>query len=167
MTKPASTKYSAGTGPDWMDSPPQSKSDSRASPGIAVKLNWIGSSTKSDRTAAKIFQALTSKFKRTMTVHHSVILSFDVPLSETEKSSILAAASALRERIPCIRSFTCGFDLGLSGRKDQDLAIYATFETPDTFKIYQTHPDHIAFLNDHIKPRLAENGRKACQFESP
>ena len=99
-----------------------------------------------------------------MTVNHVVIMSLTRALSEVEKQVVLSAANAMKGVIPVIRSLECGFDMGLAGSSDMSFSLIAKFNSAEDYKTYASHPAHVSFVHTHIKPILAENGRRAIQY---
>mgnify|MGYP001091587874 CR=1 FL=1 len=100
-----------------------------------------------------------------MTIVHVVIVKFQQPLSELEAAAITAAAYAMKDTISIIRSLKCGCDLGFGGPSRLSYSLTAEFDTMDDYKQYAAHPVHVAFVDTHIKPFMAPNGRTAIQFE--
>ncbi|MBB83698.1 MAG: stress protein [Deltaproteobacteria bacterium] len=68
----------------------------------------------------------------------------------------------LAQTIEEISAYTYGADLGLRDGT-WDFAVVADFETPDDFRAYADHPDHVAFIQERLTPVLAQ--RASLQFE--
>ena len=98
-----------------------------------------------------------------MPVNHSVIIYFRRELSVIEREAILLASRNLPTLIHVIRSFKCGFDLGLSSSPNMAFSLSAEFDSVTDYKSYQNHPSHIHFVETHVKPNMSD--RKAIQYE--
>lgn len=68
----------------------------------------------------------------------------------------------LAQTIEEIYAYTYGADLGLRDGT-WDFAVVADFETPDDFRAYADHPDHVAFIQERLTPVLDQ--RASLQFE--
>jgi len=68
----------------------------------------------------------------------------------------------LAQTIEEISAYTFGPDLGLR-EGTWDFAVVADFETPDDFRAYADHPDHVAFIKERLTPVLKD--RASLQFE--
>ena len=68
----------------------------------------------------------------------------------------------LSQTIEEISAYTYGADLGLRDGT-WDFAVVADFETPDDFRAYADHPDHVAFIKERLTPVLDQ--RASLQFE--
>lgn len=68
----------------------------------------------------------------------------------------------LAQTIEEISAYTFGPDLGLR-EGTWDFAVVADFETPDDFRTYAEHPDHVAFIRERLTPVLKD--RASLQFE--
>jgi hypothetical protein len=101
-----------------------------------------------------------------MTINHVVILTFSQVLEQSEQIELLEGCLRMRDRIPLIMKFQCGFEIGSSGNKGQSFCISAEFEALEDYKAYAIHPAHIDFVDLFVKPRLADNGRRAIQYET-
>ena len=77
---------------------------------------------------------------------------------------MLDAALALPRQINCLKSIKAGFDVGISGKPDMSFSLLAEFDDISGYTTYADHPAHQEFIGTHIKPLLAENGRKAIQY---
>ncbi len=68
----------------------------------------------------------------------------------------------LAQTIEAISAYTYGPDLDLR-EGTWDFAVVADFETPDDFRAYAEHPDHVAFIEERLTPVLKD--RASLQFE--
>jgi Stress responsive A/B Barrel Domain len=85
----------------------------------------------------------------------------------TDGDAVAALTEALRAlpaRIPEIRAYTIGADLGIADG-NADLALVADFDDADAWHRYQVHPEHVRVLQQLVAPMLSE--RVAVQFEVP
>lgn len=87
-------------------------------------------------------------------------LKDDAPEGTLESLSLELAR--LAESISEISTYTYGQDLGLRDG-NFDFAVVADFENAAAFSGYVNHPDHQAFIQDHLTPVVTE--RVALQFE--
>jgi len=98
-----------------------------------------------------------------MTVNHSVIVTFQRPLTDSEAREILKDAFAMKSEIKEIQHLRCGMDIGLSGEPNKSFSLTATFDGSESYKTYQSHPVHVQFITRHIKPLMSD--RRAIQYE--
>ena len=68
----------------------------------------------------------------------------------------------MAQTIEAISAYAYGPDLGLRDGT-WDFAVVADFESPEDFRSYADHPDHVAFIKDRLTPVLKE--RASLQFE--
>jgi hypothetical protein len=95
-------------------------------------------------------------------IRHMVLLRWSQRPSDDELEAIAAALDALPAAIDVIRSYEHGPDLGLA-ETNVDYGITATFDHPDDVAVYRDHPQHQAFIADHLTGRVAE--RVAVQID--
>jgi hypothetical protein len=69
---------------------------------------------------------------------------------------------ALPGRIPEIRSLACGPDVG-GADGHWDFAVAADFDDLESYRIYATHPDHLAAVSEAIVPHRAD--RAVLQYQ--
>jgi hypothetical protein len=100
-----------------------------------------------------------------MVVNHVVIMTLREAVKDSDASELVKAARHMASKISVISSFECGFDLGITGVQGGKFSIVAKFMSADDYKVYASHPAHMQFVSEVIKPRLAENGRHAIQYE--
>lgn len=94
---------------------------------------------------------------------HNVFFKWKPGTSPTEISEIAAALSALAGKVPSIRSYTVGSDLGLGQPGDRwDFAIIAHFDDETGWREYLSHPAHAAVRDELLISRIAE--RATVQF---
>lgn len=95
-------------------------------------------------------------------IRHVVLLDFlpGTPLEHVE--GIATALRALPERIPPLRSYEVGIDLGLVAGNAK-LAVLAAFDDLDGYQLYRDDPVHRRIIDDQILPHLAS--RSAAQFD--
>ncbi len=73
-----------------------------------------------------------------------------------------AALDELPRRVPVIRGYHHGPDAGINDGTF-DFAIVAEFDSAEDYLVYRDHPDHQAFIRDHIVGKVAD--RSAVQFD--
>jgi len=97
-----------------------------------------------------------------MALRHIVTLTFR---DDTTAEQVEAIAEALRElpsKIPELRSYVVGADLGLADG-NAHLAVVADFDDADGWMAYRDHPAHQAVITQQIVPVLTS--RSAVQHE--
>lgn len=87
-------------------------------------------------------------------------LQDDAPAGTVER--LEESLFVLAQKIEEISAYTYGADLGLRDGT-WDFAVVADFATPDDFRAYAEHPDHVAFVKERLTPVLKE--RASLQFE--
>lgn len=79
-----------------------------------------------------------------------------------QHQAVVDALSTMPGLIPEIRNYTIGSDAGISDG-NADLVVIGEFDDVAGYQTYAAQPDHVAAINDLIKPILA--ARAAVQFE--
>jgi hypothetical protein len=97
-------------------------------------------------------------------VRHVVLLTFVDGTSDEEIAAIADALRELPSKIPSLRSYVVGTDLGLA-EDNADLVVVADVDDVDGFHAYRDHPEHQRVLQEMIRPILAS--RVAAQHELP
>ena len=93
---------------------------------------------------------------------HVVLLRWVPDTTSDQLSALDRALTGLPGQVREIRSYVFGRDAGVNeGNFDQ--VIVADFDNVDDYLVYRDHPDHVALINDYIRPILAE--RVAVQHE--
>jgi hypothetical protein len=92
-------------------------------------------------------------------ITHVVLFTFADPDDAFEARRRI---TALRGRIPSIRSLSAGVDAGRSG-SDWQLALVSTHDDWEGLETYRKHPAHTEFL-EWLEPRVTQ--RAAVDFES-
>jgi hypothetical protein len=72
----------------------------------------------------------------------------------------------MKEGMPFIRFLECGFDAGIAGEENASFSLTAKFDSERCYLEYANHPLHLSFIEKHIKPILAVDGRRAIQYEA-
>ena len=99
-------------------------------------------------------------------INHVVILTLSRRVTSLERVNILNAAHNMKEGMPFIRSLECGFDAGIAGDENSSFSLTAKFDSKGCYLEYAKHPLHLNFIEKHIKPILAVDGRRAIQYEA-
>lgn len=94
-------------------------------------------------------------------VRHVVVLTLADTSDEDDRAAILEALAALPAKIPEIRSYVFGADLGLDPT-GAHITVVADFDDVAGFEIYRDHESHRAVIETYIRPVLA--ARTASQF---
>ncbi len=93
---------------------------------------------------------------------HVVLLEFDEATSEEHVGAVAAQLRELPERIPALRSYLVGPDLGLAPG-NAHLAVLAEFDDIDGYLSYRDDPGHRRIIDEMILPHL--RSRSAAQFD--
>ncbi len=93
---------------------------------------------------------------------HVVLLRWVPEATPDEVLALERAFTALPGLVPEIRSYVFGTDAGIN-EGNFDEVVVADFDSVDDYLVYRDHPDHVALINDLIRPILAE--RAAVQHE--
>ena len=97
-----------------------------------------------------------------MTIRHCVLLRMREALDPRAVEGLVEALRALPGQIPQIRGYEVGVDLGWR-QGNPDVAVVATFDDEAGWRAYVEHPAHVAVVEEHIDPFVAE--RTSVQFE--
>ncbi len=96
---------------------------------------------------------------------HNVFFKWKPGTSADEIARMAAALGTLPARVPSIRSYTFGADLGLGQPgASWDFAIFAQFEDEAGWRAYLSHPEHELVRDEMLAPRIAE--RATVQFNA-
>ena len=93
----------------------------------------------------------------------------DVPTEDVEKMK--QGLLNLWTTITWMQPYELGEDLKLPGGqnhpagKNRTICWSATFEDVESYERYDQHPDHLACVNDLIKPNIVPGSRAAIQYE--
>lgn len=94
---------------------------------------------------------------------HNVFFRWKPGTTAAQVDAITAALGMLPGRVPSIRSYTIGRDLGLSQPEvSWDFSIIAQFDDEAGWRDYVTHPDHEAVRDQIVAPHIA--ARATIQF---
>jgi hypothetical protein len=91
------------------------------------------------------------------------VLTFIESATDEQVRAIESALATLPARIPSLRAYAFGSDLGLSADGNADFAVVADFDDIAGYESYRDDPEHRRILAEHIRPILA--GRAAAQYE--
>ncbi|MEY2643082.1 MAG: hypothetical protein RLZZ270_1068 [Actinomycetota bacterium] len=94
---------------------------------------------------------------------HNVFFKWIQGTSPSDVDVMAAALATLPGKVPSIKSYTFGRDLGLGQPgASWDFAIFAEFDDEAGWRAYLSHPDHEAVRDELLAPRIAE--RATVQF---
>jgi hypothetical protein len=96
-------------------------------------------------------------------LRHVVAFRFADGTTEEDRVRIIDGLRALPGRIPEIRRYAFGPDLGLA-EGNFDFAVVADFDDREAYERYAQHDAHQALLREQIRPVLAD--RVAVQYET-
>lgn len=97
-----------------------------------------------------------------MTIRHVVMFRFTDDTTQDQVMELMQGAIRTATAIEGVRAYRCGPDLGRSS-DNYDLVAIADFDHFEDFESFRDHPDHVAFVNEVIKPKLEH--RAAVQYE--
>ena len=97
-------------------------------------------------------------------LRHVVCLTFRDGTDPAEVAALRDALAELPGRIPDIRAYAFGTDVGLA-TGNADFAVVADFDDEAGWRAYMEHPDHVRVREELVAPIVAE--RSAVQFEVP
>lgn len=98
-----------------------------------------------------------------MPIHHVVVLRFHPGTTDAQIDALARGLRGLPGLIPHIANYQVGPDLGLLD-DSWDLAVSADFASETDFHTYRAHPEHVAVVEDLLRPITAD--RVSVQFES-
>ena len=98
----------------------------------------------------------------TEVLRHVVLFAWKADASDVQVRGFADGLAALPARIPEIRSYRFGPDLGLAGGND-DFALVADFDDVEAYRRYAEHPAHRHLIAELLWPILG--GRHAVQYE--
>ncbi len=84
-------------------------------------------------------------------IRHTVVFRFAEGTPAERVQAIREALMGLPGRVPEVRSFSCGGDLGLR-EGNADFAIVAEFDDEDGWRAYQDDPEHQRIIRELIAP---------------
>jgi hypothetical protein len=97
-------------------------------------------------------------------IRHIVLFNWksDTPAGHAERTT--AGLADLRPKIPQIRSYHYGANLGVNPGT-YDFAVTAEFDSVEDYLVYRDHPDHKAFIEEYTAPYI--DTRASIQFQVP
>ena len=96
-------------------------------------------------------------------LRHVVLFSWKSDVSDVELRAFAEGLAALPGKIPEIRSYRFGPDVGLAGGGNDDFALVADFADAEAYRRYAEHPAHRHLIAELLWPILG--GRHAVQYE--
>lgn len=94
-------------------------------------------------------------------LRHVALFRWKPEATAGDVSKVEAALYQLPAKIPCIRSYRFGRDVGVQDG-NADFAVVADFTDQEGLLTYASHPDHQAVIQNLIRPILAQ--REAIQY---
>jgi hypothetical protein len=96
-------------------------------------------------------------------IRHVVLFRWNDGTTQQQVDDLAAHLRALPSKIPEIRSFRCGPDVGINEGNWQ-FAVVAEFDTIADQTIYRDHPAHQWVIDEKIAPIRAD--RAAVQYDA-
>jgi hypothetical protein len=95
-------------------------------------------------------------------IRHVVLLEFRASTPDEHLEQVIERLRELPSRIPSLRAYTVGRDLGLADG-NAHLAVAGDFDDVEGYVAYRDDPAHRAVIEQLILPQL--QSRSAVQFE--
>jgi hypothetical protein len=95
-------------------------------------------------------------------ITHCVLFSWKPEIPDGQLDTIIAGLSQMPERVPSIRDYRFGANLGVSPGSS-DFAVVATFDDVDGWRAYDQDEFHDSVRKNDIVPWVAS--RTVIQFE--
>ena len=91
-------------------------------------------------------------------VRHVVLLTFQPNTPRADLDAVADALRTLPGRIPELRGYSVGVDLGLAGADggNADLSIVADVDDVAGYEAYRDHPEHQRIIAELVAPITAE-----------
>lgn len=99
--------------------------------------------------------------QRQVTIRHVVLFRWREGVGPAEVGELTQRLGELPGRIPELRHYQVGADLGLA-EGNWDFCIVADVDDPDAFDRYARHPLHVELVEQGVRPLLAD--RAAIQY---
>lgn len=93
---------------------------------------------------------------------HVVMLRWVPDATAEQRAAVEEGLATLPGLIPEIRGYTFGADAHVN-EGNFDLVVVADFDDFDAYRVYRDDPDHLAMIDERIRPILAD--RAAVQHE--
>lgn len=94
-------------------------------------------------------------------IRHIALLTFAPGTGQEEIGRIESALAGLPDRLPGLRRYAYGRDLGIDAG-NADFAVVADLDDEAAYAEYRDDPEHRRIITEMIRPVLA--GRTAVQF---
>ena len=98
-----------------------------------------------------------------MPFRHVVMFKWAEDVPDDHVDRVRDGLNALPPEIDQIRSYVHGADVGVSV-DNFDYVVVADFDNVNDFRTYRDHPQHVLFIEEVIKGRVAE--RAAVQYQT-
>ena len=95
-------------------------------------------------------------------IRHIALFRFSDKVTPADVMELDAALARIPALVPNVTSFDCGADVGVTDGA-WDYAVVAEFASTADYAAYATHPDHVAIVEQVVKPMITEAAR--IQFE--
>lgn len=96
-----------------------------------------------------------------LVIRHMALFTWNPGTTAEQVAALCDGLAAIPSRIPEIRSYRFGSDLGLGG--NGQVAVVADFDDADGYRAYARHPDHQRVIAEMVAPIRAD--RLAVQIE--
>ena len=97
-------------------------------------------------------------------LRHIVMLKFKDDIDKPATAAALTAGlNAMSKEIAEIATLQCGADAGLDPERNHDYVIVAEFANEAAYKVYATHPAHVAVIGS-LSKRAHRSHASACDL---
>ena len=96
-------------------------------------------------------------------IRHTVLLTFD-GADEAAIEAVVDELGGLPAKIPEIRAYTIGRDLGLS-EASANIVVTGDFDSVEDYRAYSTHPEHLRVIEEHIRPGATAIARAQIELD--
>lgn len=84
-------------------------------------------------------------------IRHVVMMRWQDGTTDAQIQAVHDGLAAMPDLVPGIISYQFGSDLKM-GEDNADFVLVAEFDSVDDYKVYTTHPDHLAVIEASIRP---------------
>jgi hypothetical protein len=88
-------------------------------------------------------------------IRHIAMFTFTDEVTDDHIRAIDEGLAGLPDVIAEIRAYSFGAALRL-GAENHDYAVVGDFDSPEDFRTYAAHPEHVRVITDYIKPVLKD-----------
>lgn len=87
-------------------------------------------------------------------LRHVVLFRWKDDVTDDQRAAVTRGLGGLPAAIPQIRRYEFGEDAGL-GEGNFDFVVVADFDSLESYRAYQAHPDHLRVIDEAIRPAIS------------